>query len=625
MTTLSPDLQQALTAFREGDLDRARASVEKALIRSQDEPAAFAFLGMLLCRQGQVAEAVTPLGRALAAWPQDLATRVNLASALLQVGDTQEALALCEAGPAGDPKLQRIVAYIHQKEGRLQEAKIAYSVVLAKFPGDFESWSNLGNVHAGLGNMEDAIDAFERAVALRPDLAILYLNFAEQLGRAGRDQQRRNVMQAAVAAIVGDADLHTELGLAESAMKDYPAAEQAYRTALRLRPGLKSAYVELGLLLEALNKIDDLAALVAELRQQGLADPEIDFVEAWLLRRRGQWTAALDLAERVPPSIEPMRRAELIAGILDRTGQADRAFRAYQDMNNSSRSSMRDTGASDFHDEIVRKTDLLTEQWVASWSKPELELSPPSPIFIVGFPRSGTTLLDTMLMNIPHLHILEELPLMSAVETMLEDPRRLADMDTHRANMLRRRYFEELQALSPPADAQGVIVDKFPLHMARMPLIHRLFPDAKILFAQRHPCDVVLSCFMSNFTLNRAMRHFTSLEDTARLYDAVLMAWTRATDLLPIHRHTVCYERMVEDRETEMREAIGFLGMDWDPGVLDHQGAAARRYYISTASYSQVTEPIYQRASGRWQRYRAQMEPVLPILAPWAEKMGYEL
>src|SRR5205085_9846107 len=125
-------------------------------------------------------------------------------------------------------------------------------------------------------------------------------------------------------------------------------------------------------------------------------------------------------------------------------------------------------------------------------------------------------------------------------------------MGPEEANALRARYFEALAALAPPATGQ-LVIDKFPLHMARVPLIHRLCPDARIVFVERHPCDAVLSCFMTNFQLNHAMRSFVTLEETARTYDVVFDAWTRAEALLPLRVHRMRYERMVEDLEREMR------------------------------------------------------------------------
>jgi hypothetical protein len=161
--------------------------------------------------------------------------------------------------------------------------------------------------------------------------------------------------------------------------------------------------------------------------------------------------------------------------------------------------------------------------------------------------------------------------------------------------------------------------------MARMPMIHRLFPDARVVLVERHPCDAVLSCFMANFQPNAAMRSFTDLEEAARTYNAVFDAWTRAEALLPIRVHRIRYERMVEDLAGEMQPLLEFLGLPWDEKVLDNQGAAAGRGHVRTASYSQIHEPIYKRAAGRWERYRDQLAPVLPILAPWAERLGYEI
>jgi hypothetical protein len=135
----------------------------------------------------------------------------------------------------------------------------------------------------------------------------------------------------------------------------------------------------------------------------------------------------------------------------------------------------------------------------------------------------------------------------------------------------------------------------------------------------------VLSCFMANFQLNTAMREFVTLEGAARLYDTVFDHWTRATALLPVQVHRVRYERMVDDLEGEMRPLLDFLGLPWDPQVLDNRASSAKREHIRTASYSQVTEPIYSRAAGRWERYRPQMAEVLPLLAPWAERMGYAI
>jgi hypothetical protein len=154
-------------------------------------------------------------------------------------------------------------------------------------------------------------------------------------------------------------------------------------------------------------------------------------------------------------------------------------------------------------------------------------------------------------------------------------------------------------------------------------LIHRIFPDARFIFVERHPCDVVLSCFMTRFDPRGGMANFLDLGDTARLYDEVMDYWLLCRDVFPLDVHTVRYERVVEDAEAELRPLAAFLGLAWHPFLLDNQRSASGRAYIATPSYAQVAEPLYTRARGRWEKYRAQLAPVLPLLEPWCERMGY--
>jgi hypothetical protein len=200
----------------------------------------------------------------------------------------------------------------------------------------------------------------------------------------------------------------------------------------------------------------------------------------------------------------------------------------------------------------------------------------------------------------------------------------LASLDQPGIEALRDRYFAEVDALAPDA-GDRLIIDKLPLGAINTALVHRIFPDARIVFVERHPCDVVLSCFMTRFVARYGMTNFLDLEDTARFYDLVLGYWHQCRGIFPLAVHDLRYERMIEDVEGTMRPLAAFLGLDWDPRLLDHVATAKSRSYIATPSYAQVAEPLYTRARGRWERYRTHMEPVLPILEPWAERMGYAI
>lgn len=554
----------------------------------------------------------------------DLSPEATLerATALLAAGQLDEAAQLCAAGGA-DPALQRIAAYIHQQQGRLVPAAAAYEAVLRAYPGDWESWNNYGNVLIALDRFDEAAGAFQRALQLQSDRVEIVFNLSEALARAERHEERAAVMRT-WAEIDGEgARGLTDLGLAEAAVEDFAAAERAFRAAIRQEPGRLEAWLELGLVLENLNRTDDLAALAAEADQAGLG-AEAHFLKAWALRRQDRFEAALAEAEATPETINPVRRHQLLAGLYDRLGRPAEAFAAFEAMNRASVAAAPPPPGPAWRDTVAAAAARTTPEWVAGWTRFEVAPEPPAPAFILGFPRSGTTLLDTLLMNLPQLHVLEEQPVMRNVEAAIASDGDLGLMSADEARGIRNYYFQVLAGLAaiPPGKT---VVDKHPLHSARMPLIQRVFPDAKIIFVERHPCDVVLSCFMANFTLNAAMRSFTTIEGAARTYDAVLDAWTRAEALLPLNVHRIRYERMVEDLAGEMRPLLAFLGLPWDEKVLDNQAAAQARGRVRTASYAQVGEPIYTRAAGRWESYREQLAPVLPILAPWAERMGYSL
>jgi hypothetical protein len=241
---------------------------------------------------------------------------------------------------------------------------------------------------------------------------------------------------------------------------------------------------------------------------------------------------------------------------------------------------------------------------------------------VIGFPRSGTTLLDTFLAAHPGLCVAEEKPLLQAVADRLGDHERLALLDEAELAALRETYFAA--AAEHVADrGDRLLVDKYPLGAIDIALIHRLFPTAPIVFAERHPCDVVLSCFATRFQPTATLVSFLILEDSARLYDRVMALWAKARAAMPLTVHTVRYEALVADPAREMKGLVAFLGLDWDDQVADHQRPAAERAFVNTASYAQVVEPVYDRSIGRWKRYETHLAPVVPLLEPWAKTMGY--
>ncbi len=367
--------------------------------------------------------------------------------------------------------------------------------------------------------------------------------------------------------------------------------------------------------------------LIGTAEAQGLAGDEIDYLRALLLSREGDRAGALDLVRDLQsPAISPSIKAQFAGQLADRLDRTEEALRFYEDMNAAQAQSPMGVGVdrSAYQRAIAALDAQTTPAWFAEWAAPPIPADRPAPAFLVGFPRSGTTLLDTILMGHSDTHVLEELPIIENMARSLGEMDNIRTLDAAAVADLRGQYFAELDKRSLPP-AGSLVIDKNPLSMIRMPLIHRLFPDAKIILAMRHPCDVVLSCYSQNFKPTEAMASFLDLANASRTYDRIFHYWETCRAVFPIDVHMLRYEAMVADAEAATRPLFDFLGLEWQDAVLDHQKTAAERGFIRTPSYAQVMEPIYSSASGRWKRYEAEMREVLPILEPWVEHYGYSL
>jgi tetratricopeptide (TPR) repeat protein len=596
----SADFPEALQAFQRGDLARARELAEKAVERDSS-PAWQHMLGLIHCRLGNPAEGVRHLQAAAEAEPANTGFQVMLARALVDSGRAREVLAMPEPPPITSPAtmaLWQVRGEAGEAAGDRAAASICWGRIATASPTDWRALANLGNALAAQGRWVDAAEALSESSRLNPS--------------------EPAVRTAASAALI-------EAGRAYQGQLRFDEAEQAYRRAYELDPADPATVHLLGVALERTNRLDALAKLVAEATAAGVAGERLNYLRALIARREGDLESAHALLLASDPKDEPLRWHALHAKIADALGNSAEAFDAAVAMNqaaveqavgSSGREEWNRKAASyraDLHD-LAR---MITREWAST--VPRLE----DPVlrrltFLLGFPRSGTTLLDTFLMGHPEVEVLEEKQLVGRAADVIGGSIGLPDASMKLLRKARKTYFDAL-AEHVADDFAGLVVDKFPLDMAAAPVIEALFPRSPLIFAQRHPCDVVLSGFMQPI----GVVNFSSIEDAADYYDAMMSIWTAARQALDLNVHTVVYEEMVRDPEAVLRPLVKFLGLDWDDRILDHRRTAKERGTIATPTYDQVTEPISTRPSGRWKRYAKQMEPALPVLLPWAERLGY--
>lgn len=506
---------------------------------------------------------------------------------------------------------------------------------------DWRAWCDIADRAAAAGRWPEVVTALQQAAALNPTNPAIPRNLAGVLLNMGRSEAALDAFQrvieidpANIRDRLGYAGVLVDLGRPRDAMVEI---EEAARLALtRVLPdgsdheapiSITTDRVtdirDLGLLLDRLNQVDDLRRLLAAAEQAGIGADVLGSLWAAVALREGQPKEAKQYLLQEGAHFDDAHWDRLMTKVADALGDAEQAFSAAEAMNRAVpgyEQWRRHT--AHFRAQIRATSEIVTPEWAARIPHASPEEGVPVPAFVVGFPRSGTTLLDTYLMGHPDTCVVEEGRMLElATEVVSQSPG--ADWPAELVIRARQVYLDEL-ATHVSKSFTGLIVDKHPLNMLRLAVLHALFPTAKVLFAQRHPCDVVLSGFMQSFRLNNAMACFLHLADAADLYDASMTMWTRSREAVPQSVHTIVYERLIADPETELRPALDFLDLDWRDELLDHQATAKSRGLITTASFDQIVQPLSKAPSGRWRRYRKQLEPVLPVLLPWARRLGYE-
>jgi hypothetical protein len=246
-------------------------------------------------------------------------------------------------------------------------------------------------------------------------------------------------------------------------------------------------------------------------------------------------------------------------------------------------------------------------------------------VFLLGFPRSGTTLLEVVLDGHPQVASLEEHELLTdGVLRFMREPSNLEPLllaDESRLKSSRIAYWDGVRRAG--VDVAGkVFVDKHPLHTLKLPLIARLFPRAKILFACRDPRDVVLSCFRRRFSMNAAMYVLLTLQGAAVFYDAVMEFAVRVRPLLGLDWREVRFESLVADFERETRAICEFLNIETVTGMADFAGRVEARER-ATPSTAQLARGLIRPPADTWRHYQEFLQSVLPVLNPWVERLGY--
>lgn len=518
--------------------------------------------------------------------------------------DMDRAIALAQQAHAEggrDPLVLNLLAYKLELDDRIEEALEVLNEALRIAPGDPFVINSIGVCYSKLAKPQNALAAFDDALALNP-------NFPHAHNGRGLALQSLGDKEGAKLAQLRAAELDPQFPEPLGALAALAAEDKAWDEA--------RDYAGRALALEANQPAASLAMAAVELNggDAAAAVARIDALIAAGRLTRLHLANALNLRGDAKEALDraPEAMSDYIA--------ANREMRPLQ----VGALNARELGL----DMAERLIGYFEAADAADWRPiPESEDfgGERGHVFLVGFARSGTTLLEQILASHADIVALEEKQTIdpAIMEFVRDNPSidRLAALDEAGAREWRELYWNRVREYGVEP-AGKVFVDKLPLHTFYLPVIAKLFPRARILFARRDPRDVVISCFKHRFRGNPLTVEFTDLERAARVYAAAmtLAEIYREKLTLPVHIHQ--HEHLVEDLDAATQAICDFIGLPWDANMRNFVETANQRE-IRTPSAGQVRRGLYRDALAAWRKYGDTIDVIRPILDPWAERFGY--
>lgn len=618
---LQDALNNALEHHRAGRIAEAEAIYRQILAIDSRHADSLHLLGMIEHQQGHPETGIEMIRRAIAINPNEAAFHSNLGAIFQAQDKLDEAAASFERALALKPDWAEVhsnFGNVLQAQNKLEKAAAYQERALALKPECAEAWSNLGNVRYAQGKLDEALSCYERALAIKPDYADAHNNLGAALLVQDQIDQAVAHFERALLLRPNHASTHNNLGNALMKQDRIADAREHYERALTLKPDYANAHNNLG---NALKEQGNFAGAMMHYDRAIAIKP--DYAEAHLNRAEIQsfrpGDAALAQLEALASGGLSADKALYIhfalAKALDDVGDYDRACKHLGKGNALKRGQTHyeETAALEMFQRISSVFDSSLFDRFQGQGDPS-----PVPIFVLGMPRSGSTLIEQILGSHPQVHGAGELTILEKMEASgafhtdappLRYPEGIRALDRTAFERLGQAYLSRLPRVE---DGKVRIVDKLPGNFLRVGLIRLMLPHARIIHTMRHPVDTCLSCYSKLFTNGLTFTY--DLAELARYYRAYgeLMKHWRSV-LPPGAMLDVSYEAVVDDLEGQARRLIDYCGLPWDDRCISFHKSSRP---VKTASAVQVRQPLFRGSVHRWRHYEAGLGPLLDELGP---------
>lgn len=606
-------------------LDRPSEAIgqfEAVIAVQPDSAEAYNNLGFVLNGRGRHHQAIAALERALAIAPDYPEALNNLGNARLATGAVTEAIACYQAALSLRPEYVNAFGNLGNalfQSGRYEEAREQFERARALDPHSPAINSGLGNTLQKLGRWNDAVACYERAVALKPDYADAWTNLAAAYNDQRLHDKALACCDKAIAVDGRRAEAFNNRGIALVALDRFDEAMASYARALAINPNLATAYVNIGSALVERGRIDE--AIGQFDRAIAIEPRQPQFHLCHVLTKRvvdgDPRLAALEALARDASAMPGEARVDLHFALAKAYSDVGRRAEAFAELlsGNALKRKRVDYDEAATLGRLERIARAWPREVVEAWRGP----GHPSarPVFILGMPRSGSTLVEQILACHPAVRAGGEISAFQDSATAalgtIEDyvpAREPADRRAARLGRIADLYLAALDSVAP--DTQ-LVTDKMPANFALIGLIRLAFPNARIIHTRRNALDTCLSCFSTLFT---AVPYSYDLGELGRYYRAYERLMAHWRGVLPESAILdVDYEMLVSDFEAEARRIVAYCGLPWDPACLSFYTS---RQPIKTASAVQVRQPLYRTSIGRWRGID------LDLLRPLRAALGKE-